>query len=76
MLQRILVQCVLGVEKPTAQSISELQRILVTDGDTIQSILIANATHSITGAFNSIHLIAIFVRKKSMHCEYLIECRA
>ena len=57
MLQRILVRRVLGGKKRTAQSICELQRILVTNGEILQCTLKANATHSITGTFNPIRYI-------------------
>ena len=74
MSQCILVQRVLYAEEHTTQSIIELQRILVNNGDKLLSTLIAKATHSITLAFDSTHLNSmLIIRTRSMDLKYLIE---
>ena len=54
MLQRILVQRVLYVEKHTTQSIIELQRIRLYNGEKLQRILIVNAFYNWCLQFNSL----------------------
>ena len=53
------VLCVLSSRKHTTQPYTEIKCILVDIGDTLQCILLANATYSTNGVFISINLYAM-----------------